>query len=129
MLLHLLRVLKMPAITNYLPASAAVSSCFATSTSTSPLVYADANTMVVSGNFIINGEDLNDRLCRIEQLLGIPQRSIDLEKEFPKLKRSFDEYILILNNFNCTSPEIRKAREEYELAVEQYQTWSILSAE
>ena len=46
----------------------------------------------VKGKVIINGENLGDRLERIETLLNIPTRDIEMENEFPKLKTLWKEY-------------------------------------
>ena len=46
----------------------------------------------VKGKVIINGENLSDRLERIETLLNIPTRDIEMENEFPKLKTLWKEY-------------------------------------
>ena len=40
----------------------------------------------VKGQVIINGENLQERLERIETLLNIPVRDVEMEREFPKLK-------------------------------------------
>ncbi len=91
--------------------------------------YSDNAYINVNGKFILSGEDLNERLCRIEQLLGIPQRNIALEKEFPKLKQTFDAYIAAHCQVQQLSEEMNQALAEYQLAIDQYQTWSALSAE
>jgi hypothetical protein len=49
-------------------------------------------SLTVKGTIIMNGEDLSDRLNRIETLLNIPTRNIEMEKEFPKLKQLWEEY-------------------------------------
>lgn len=46
----------------------------------------------VKGDIIINGENLDERLQRIETLLHIPSRDVEMEKEFPKLKKLWEEY-------------------------------------
>ena len=46
----------------------------------------------VKGKVIINGENLEDRLERIETLLSIPTRNIEMETEFPRLKKLWEEY-------------------------------------
>ena len=46
----------------------------------------------ISNDISLKGENLNDRLARIEKLLLIPQRNIELEQKYPKLKRLLDEY-------------------------------------
>lgn len=51
-----------------------------------------AAALNVKGKVIINGENLEDRLERIETLLNIPTRDIEMEKDFPKLKQLWEEY-------------------------------------
>jgi hypothetical protein len=46
----------------------------------------------VKGTIVMNGEDLSKRLERIETLLNIPSRDVEMEKEFPKLKHLWEEY-------------------------------------
>ena len=46
----------------------------------------------VKGKVIINGVDLEERLERIETLLNIPIRDMEMENEFPKLKTLWKEY-------------------------------------
>jgi hypothetical protein len=50
-------------------------------------------SLEVKGNLVINGRDLEERLQTIEQVLQIPERDIELEKKYPKLKKLFEEYI------------------------------------
>ena len=47
---------------------------------------------MIQGKVIINGEDLQGRLERIETLLNIPIRDVEMEREFPKLKQLWEEY-------------------------------------
>jgi len=49
-------------------------------------------SLVVKGSVIINGADLEERLERIETLLHIPTRDIEMENEFPKLKKLWEDY-------------------------------------
>ena len=46
----------------------------------------------VNGTVKLNGEDLEDRLKRIETLLHIPTRDVKMESQHPKLKKLFEEY-------------------------------------
>ena len=46
----------------------------------------------VKGRIIHNGEDLNERLERIETLLQIPTRDVTMENKHPKLKKLWEEY-------------------------------------
>jgi hypothetical protein len=51
------------------------------------------STLDVNGRMRINGEFLDERLERIEKVLGIPPRNIEMEEKYPKLKKIYDEYI------------------------------------
>jgi hypothetical protein len=53
----------------------------------------DPATLKVDGNVVINGRDLEQRLEVIEKVLNIPERDVELEKSYPKLKKLYDEYI------------------------------------
>ncbi|NBP59112.1 hypothetical protein EBU71_21685 [bacterium] len=53
----------------------------------------DPSSLEVKGKIIHNGRDLEERLQTIEQVLQIPERDIELEKKYPKLKKLFEEYI------------------------------------
>lgn len=53
----------------------------------------------VKGNLVINGRDLEERLQTIERVLMIPERDIELEKEFPKLKKAYDAYMRELEKY------------------------------
>lgn len=74
-----------------------------------PLLTASAgsNTMVleqaaaleVKGKLILNGQSLEERLTTIEQVLGIPERDVELEKEHPKLKKMYEAYIKELSKY------------------------------
>lgn len=66
------------------------------------------DTMKVKGRLVLNGEDLNERLERIEILLNIPTRDIEMEERHPKLKKMWEDY-------------------NRELA--KYKTWSALKGE
>lgn len=56
-------------------------------------------SLEVKGNLVINGRDLEERLETIERVLMIPERDIELEKEFPKLKKAYDAYIKQLEKY------------------------------
>ena len=56
-------------------------------------------SLEVKGNLVINGRDLEERLQTIERVLMIPERDIELEKEFPKLKKAYDDYIKQLEQY------------------------------
>ena len=53
----------------------------------------------VKGKVIINGENLEERLERIETLLSIPTRDVEMEEEFPKLKQLWEEYTSELEKY------------------------------
>lgn len=49
-------------------------------------------TVDVKGRVRIQGEYLDERLERIETLLNIPTRDVEMENEFPRLKKLWEEY-------------------------------------
>lgn len=53
----------------------------------------------VKGSLVLNGRDLEERLETIERVLMIPERDPELEKEFPKLKKAYDDYIKQLEQY------------------------------
>lgn len=57
------------------------------------------NDLRVNGNLVVNGRDLGERLSVIENVLGIPERDIELEKKHPKLKAMYDSYITELAKY------------------------------
>ncbi len=65
----------------------------------------DKATVKITGTIEWNGEDLEERLERIESLLHIPTRDVILEEKYQKLKRLWDEY---------------------KTALEEYKTWERL---
>ena len=56
-------------------------------------------TLEVTGNMVINGRDLEERLKTIEKVLQIPERDVKLESKHPKLKKLYDEYIHALAKY------------------------------
>jgi len=56
-------------------------------------------SLEVKGSLVLNGRDLEERLQTIERILTIPERDIELEKEFPKLKKAYDDYIKQLEKY------------------------------
>jgi hypothetical protein len=46
----------------------------------------------INGKIEWNGEDLHDRLKRIETMLNIPTRDVIMEEKYSKLKKISDEY-------------------------------------
>lgn len=64
--------------------------------STSSNLYTNSSISPVTelnGTVMLNGENLEDRLARIEELLHITSRNIELENKYPKLKKIWEEYI------------------------------------
>ena len=47
----------------------------------------------VKGRVVINGVDLEERLRNIEKVLLIPERDLEIEKQYPKLKKMYNDYI------------------------------------
>ena len=56
-------------------------------------------SLEVKGNLVINGRDLEERLETIERVLMIPERDIELERQYPKLKKKYDDYIKELEKY------------------------------
>ncbi len=56
------------------------------------VVLENSATLEVKGNVRINGQDLEERLERIETLLHIPTRDTTMESKYPKLKKLWEEY-------------------------------------
>jgi hypothetical protein len=56
-------------------------------------------TLEVTGDMVINGRNLEERLKTIETVLQIPERDVKLEKKHPKLKKLYDEYIQALGKY------------------------------
>jgi hypothetical protein len=65
----------------------------------------DKATVKIIGTIEWNGEDLEERLERIESMLHIPTRDVTMEEKYQKLKRLW---------------------EEYKTALEEYKTWQRL---
>lgn len=86
-----------------------LTSAYTISNSSNPVltVPAGSNTMIleetaaleVKGKLIVNGQNLEERLNAIEQVLGIPERDIELEKKHPKLKKMYEEYMKELSKY------------------------------
>jgi hypothetical protein len=66
-------------------------------------------SLEVKGKMILNGQDLENRLKTIEDVLQIPERNAILEKKYPKLKKMYDEYIKELSK--CEMWESLKGKE------------------
>ncbi len=59
----------------------------------------DEASLQITGKIKWNGEDLEERLERIESLLHIPTRDVILEEKYQKLKRLWDEYHTALEEY------------------------------
>jgi len=57
------------------------------------------SSLEVKGKIIHNGIDLEERLSIIEKVLMIPERDIEMEKKYPKLKKMYDQYIKELSKY------------------------------
>lgn len=57
------------------------------------LVLEESAALEVKGKLIVNGKDVVERLTTIEEVLGIPERDEQLEKDYPKLKKMYEAYI------------------------------------
>lgn len=53
----------------------------------------EPSSLEVKGKIIHNGRDLNERLNIIEKVLHIPEKDVNLEEKYPKLKKLYDQYI------------------------------------
>ena len=65
----------------------------------SNMILEESAALEVKGRVIINGENLEERLQRIETLLNIPTRDIALENKYPKLKKLWSEYMSELEKY------------------------------
>lgn len=63
------------------------------------VIIEDEATLEVKGNIRINGQDLEERLNRIETLLHIPTRDVTIEERHPKLRMLFEEYMKELEKY------------------------------
>jgi|688.fasta_scaffold289682_3 hypothetical protein len=59
----------------------------------------DEATVQITGKIKWNGEDLQDRLERIENLLHIPSRDIIMEEKYTKLKKLWNDYYNALEEY------------------------------
>ena len=59
----------------------------------------DAPSLMVDGSIKWNGEDLNDRLKRIEAMLHIPTRDVTMEEKYKKLKSLWEQYHKALDEY------------------------------
>ena len=63
------------------------------------MVLEETAALEVKGKLILNGQNLEERLTTIEQVLGIPERDVELEKQYPKLKKMYEAYIKELSKY------------------------------
>jgi hypothetical protein len=80
----------------------------------------------VDGMLDLNGRDLEDRLCTIEQLLGLPVRDVDLEVKFPHLVDIYEGCVAELVTRVAESTALHK---KYTDEIEKAKTWERLSNE
>jgi hypothetical protein len=59
----------------------------------------DPPSLEVTGQMVINGRDLEERLSTIEKVLQIPEKDVILESKHPKLKQMYDDYIKALAKY------------------------------
>lgn len=59
----------------------------------------DPSSLTVNGKIMHNGRDLEERLSIIEKVLMIPERDVELEKKYPKLKKLYNQYINELSKY------------------------------
>lgn len=59
----------------------------------------DPASLEVKGKIIHNGRDLEERLSTIEKVLMIPERDVEMEKKYPKIKKLYNEYIEELSKY------------------------------
>jgi len=82
------------------------------------------NTLSVDGNINIKGRDLEERLRTIEQILGLPDRDIELEKKHPHLTEMYNDHVgIIMKN----TSKIFELYDKYKKEVEKLKTWEILN--
>jgi hypothetical protein len=56
-------------------------------------------SILIDGSIKWNGEDLNDRLERIETVLKIPTRDVTMEEKYKKLKSLWEQYHKALDEY------------------------------
>ena len=56
-------------------------------------------SILIDGSIKWNGEDLNDRLKRIEAVLHIPTRDVTMEEKYKKLKSLWEQYHKALDEY------------------------------
>jgi len=63
------------------------------------VVLEEKATLEVKGNVVINGQDLEERLKTIEQVLQIPTRDVIMENKHPKLAKLYKQYMHELEKY------------------------------
>ena len=93
-----------------------------TNTVTNPYTY--DNSISIDGDVNIKGRDLEERLRTIEQILGLPDRDIELEKKHPHLTEMYNDHVgIIMKN----TSKIFELYDKYKKEVEKLKTWEILN--
>jgi len=86
--------------------------------------YTYDNSISIDGDVNIKGRDLEERLRTIEQILGLPDRDIELEKKHPHLTEMYNDHVdIIMKN----TSKIFELYDKYEKEVEKLRTWEILN--
>lgn len=71
----------------------------------------NSSTVEITGSVKINGEDLEERLSRIETVLQIPTRDVIIEAQYPKLRAIFEQYTQELEKYK-TWNRLKKGTEK-----------------
>jgi hypothetical protein len=53
----------------------------------------DVPSLEVTGDIVLNGDSMSERLERIETMLQIPTRDVTIEEQYPKLKKLYEQYM------------------------------------
>jgi hypothetical protein len=53
----------------------------------------EAPSLKVTGDIVLNGDSISERLERIETMLQIPTRDVTIEEQYPKLKKLYEQYM------------------------------------
>lgn len=63
------------------------------------IIIEDETSLDVKGRIRLNGEFLDERLERIEKILNIPTRNLEMEEKYPKLKEIWELYNYTLEKY------------------------------
>ena len=70
-----------------------ISNGYTTASNLTGLTISDKRNLVLDGgDIIMNGEGLNERIERIENMLKIPSRNVELEKKYSELADLWSQY-------------------------------------